>query len=227
MKSVVLGAIVLVALPTARLASAQGFLERLEQDVRAQLSRPADKPPHYPQTTPKPTAQTALPLPPVTGGSVGQQPGATGSEQPGYLGIVTDDREDRGKGVRIVEVRPGSPAEKAGLRPQDLITELGGIPIRQMSDLAAVLQNIPAGAALEFAVVRAQQRLRLEVTFGSRAPTAAEPAGKLDVSASAPSTEGGRIESLERRVRLLEQRLQQLEQMLFHKDRGQKQPGQK
>ena len=101
-----------------------------------------------------------------------------GAQERGYLGIVTDDRQDRGRGVRILQVRPGDPGDKAGLRAQDLITGLGGIRVRQMSDLGAILEQVPPGSSLPFDIVRDQQRLKIEVVFGKRPPSNEEPAAQ-------------------------------------------------
>jgi S1-C subfamily serine protease len=47
-------------------------------------------------------------------------------------------------GVEIVEVVPGSPAEIAGLRVRDVMTDINGRHIGSTNDLAAVLaQNEP------------------------------------------------------------------------------------
>ncbi len=59
----------------------------------------------------------------------------------GYLGVVADDRLDSGKGVRIVQVIPGSPAEQAGLKTDDLVTSVAGKPVRSMDDLARILES--------------------------------------------------------------------------------------
>ena len=42
-----------------------------------------------------------------------------GSAEAGYLGMVADDRQDAGKGVRLVEVDDDSPAAHAGLQRDD------------------------------------------------------------------------------------------------------------
>src|SRR5207249_8846688 len=47
----------------------------------------------------------------------------------GYLGVVTDDGQDKGRGVRVIEVVKGSPAEEAGLKVGDLITAIAEKPV--------------------------------------------------------------------------------------------------
>src|SRR5438552_8280298 len=58
----------------------------------------------------------------------------------GFLGVNTDDRQDKGRGVRVMEVVKGSPAEEAGLKVGDLITAIADKPVRQTSDVPAATQ---------------------------------------------------------------------------------------
>ena len=51
-------------------------------------------------------------------------------------------------GVEIVEVAPGSPAERAGLRAEDLIVELGGQPIERVDDVQRLMTEEAIGQPL-------------------------------------------------------------------------------
>lgn len=42
---------------------------------------------------------------------------------------------DRDEGLVVTEVAPGSPAERAGLRPGDLLTEVNGRPVKRLREL--------------------------------------------------------------------------------------------
>ncbi len=112
------------------------------------------------------TPEAADPLPPTAG-----PPAATEAQQePGYLGVVTDDRREARRGVRIVTVAPRSPAEVAGLRPGDLIVAIAGQPIRETRDFAGVLQNSAIGQQLAIRVQRDGRPVDVSVTLGSRPP---------------------------------------------------------
>jgi len=117
-------------------------------------------------------------------------------EEPGYLGIIADDRQENGRGVRIVEAVPGSPGEQGGLRTRDLITSVDGRPVRSMADLGQVLVGSLVGRKLDFLIERDGQALRVPVTLGRR-PAEDERRfptfGKIpDANAGAPAT-GSRV----------------------------------
>lgn len=165
MRRTIFAAVWMLWFVAARPVAAQAFLEQLEQLVRKQVASAADPAsvPPPPNPAPKPAAA-----------SQGSAETASAQER-GYLGIVTDDRQDRGRGVRILEVRPDGPGEKAGLRAQDLITGLGGVRVRAMRDLAPILEQVPPGGTLAFDLLRDQQAIKLEVTFGRRPASATLP----------------------------------------------------
>ena len=88
--------------------------------------------------------------------------------EPGYLGVITDDREDRGFGVRVMEVIPGGPALAAGVQEDDLIVAANGVQVRSMDDLAAIVQKTPAGGRIAFDLLRERQMVQATVTLGKR-----------------------------------------------------------
>ncbi len=88
--------------------------------------------------------------------------------EPGYLGVIGDDRNDRGRGVRVVEVRPGGPAHQAGLLPGDLIVGVSGIRARQMSDMVAIIRQAPPGSAMTLDVLRNNEHRNIHVTLTHR-----------------------------------------------------------
>ena len=49
----------------------------------------------------------------------------------------------RTRGVEVVEVIAGSPAARAGVRPEDLVVAVGGDPVRGVNDLSAAADRRP------------------------------------------------------------------------------------
>lgn len=68
-------------------------------------------------------------------------------------------------GALIAAVESGSPADRAGLRPGDVITEMNGRPVRGPAELRARLGLTPVGDEVEMNVVRESgaQRLRARI----------------------------------------------------------------
>jgi len=113
---------------------------------------------------------------------------AAPANEPGYLGLITDDRQDRGFGVRVMEVIPGGPALAAGLQEGDLIIAANGAKVRSMDDLAAVVQKTPAGGRIAFDLLRGQQMVQANVTLGKR-PAPGER--RFEQFGPIPSNQGG------------------------------------
>jgi hypothetical protein len=86
-----------------------------------------------------------------------------------YLGTIPAFGGPPVRGVRLQGVRPGSPAEAAGLRAGDVIVELDGTPIASLEEMSAVLFAAHPGKRVEIVVVReGATRLRLPATLGQR-----------------------------------------------------------
>jgi C-terminal processing protease CtpA/Prc len=243
-------------LASPSLAKAQSALERLEEKVRKQAN--AARVESSADTVRKPSENStagAKESPIRDKSMASDSAGATAEKSPagvvkpvrgraaterGYLGAVTDDREDRGRGVRILRVIPNTAAQKAGLKVGDLITGVGGIRVRQLSDFAAIVEQAAVGDSLTFETLRGQERLKLDVTFTQRPAgrKAVDLAAKPNVSTPdemspslvdiaepvppppAPSedlkanpSDGVSLESLQRRIEALERRIENLERL--------------
>ncbi len=67
-------------------------------------------------------------------------------------------------GVEIIEVSAGSPAQRAGLRGEDLIVELGGQPIERVDDVQRLMTHEAIGRPVPIRVLRGDRWLDLEVS---------------------------------------------------------------
>ena len=68
--------------------------------------------------------------------------------------------------------RPQSAAERAGLKPGDLVTELDGTPVRDAADLQLRLALLRIGEVAEFAVSRPGGAVTVRAAMAEREPAA-------------------------------------------------------
>jgi serine protease Do len=110
--------------------------------------------------------------------AVGEQLRKSGSVARGYLGVggedFTAERADEMRlpftpGALINMVGPGTPAEAAGLRPNDVIVELGGKPIESYRRLPAAVGLYRPGEKVKVVFMRQGKRFE---TFAVLAPQA-------------------------------------------------------
>jgi S1-C subfamily serine protease len=73
-------------------------------------------------------------------------------------------RLGRGDAVEVIEVVEGSPAALAGIRPEDLIVELDGEPVRSADDVQRLMTAERIGRALPALVVRGGDLRRITLT---------------------------------------------------------------
>jgi Zn-dependent M28 family amino/carboxypeptidase len=80
-----------------------------------------------------------------------------------YLGTVPN-YSDQADGMKLDGVRPGSPAEKAGLRAGDFITKLGKTPIKNVYDYTYALGEMRPGEEVEAMIKRDGKEMTLKIT---------------------------------------------------------------
>jgi len=89
-----------------------------------------------------------------------------------YLGVAGGSRplpsrarreREQATGVEIIEVTPDSPADRAGLRAEDLILELAGACVRGVDDIQRLMVGDLIGASVEVLVLRGGEPLRLRL----------------------------------------------------------------
>jgi serine protease Do len=93
----------------------------------------------------------------------------------GWLGVaiaeVTDDDVPRlklrePKGVLVRSVMPGEPADKGGVRADDVILGIDGTKLETPRDLQRVVSSTPVGKRVRVVLLREGQETELEVTIG-------------------------------------------------------------
>ncbi|MBI4608559.1 MAG: DegQ family serine endoprotease [Candidatus Rokubacteria bacterium] len=93
----------------------------------------------------------------------------------GWLGIAIQDLTDElaagfgvppRSGVLVADVMKGSPAEQAGLKAGDIITDFGGQPVREVTDLQKRVAATPPGQPTSLTAIREKARTPLTVKIG-------------------------------------------------------------
>ena len=84
-----------------------------------------------------------------------------------YLGSIPDYNDDI-KGVKLNGVREGSPAEKGGLKKDDVIVGFGGKPVGTIYDYTDSLARYKPGDKVEVVVKRDGKEVKLDVTLGTK-----------------------------------------------------------
>jgi hypothetical protein len=84
-----------------------------------------------------------------------------------YLGTVPDMTGTPG-GVRLIGVRAGSPAEKAGLRGDDIITRIGTTETPDLQAMTEALRSHQPGDSVDIVVRRGSAVTTLKARLGTR-----------------------------------------------------------
>jgi len=94
--------------------------------------------------------------------------GGEGGARP-WFGSVPDFGEAKeAKGVKFADVQAGSPAQKAGLRPGDILIEFDGKPIQNLYDFTYALRARKAGDEVAVKVLREGQTVEAKVVLTQR-----------------------------------------------------------
>ena len=99
----------------------------------------------------------------------------------GFLGIGLQDLDEAmqkefnvetGVGAVVTDVRPGTPAQKAGLREYDVITHVNGRKIEGMQDLRITVAGMVPGTKVTLQCIREKKPLEVVATLGENAEKA-------------------------------------------------------
>ncbi len=71
-------------------------------------------------------------------------------------------------GVFVVNVEPGGPADKAGIKVEDVIVTFNGHPVKDGDDLVNRVSATPVGATIPVTVIRDGKRMEFNVKIGER-----------------------------------------------------------
>jgi serine protease Do len=100
---------------------------------------------------------------------------AKGRVEWGWLGVSISevDEEDVGRlklreprGVLIRSVMPGEPADRGGVKPNDVIVAVDGTRLETPRDLQRIVATTPVGRTVKILVLREGRETEVEVTIG-------------------------------------------------------------
>jgi Peptidase family M28/PDZ domain/PA domain len=111
----------------------------------------------------------SAPQPPTFVNVVDAKPamGGPGGGYGPYFGSIPDFGEVK-DGVRFSDVRPGSPAAKAGLKAGDILVQFGDKPIHNLYDFTDALRRSKIGQVVEVKVLRDGKPLTVSVKLEQR-----------------------------------------------------------
>lgn len=88
----------------------------------------------------------------------------------GYLGIALGDRTDGGSGAVVTEVQADSPADKAGLKVNDIVVAINGTTVTGQGSLIAVIRDAAPGDKVSLTIDRNGTKKTLSATLVARPP---------------------------------------------------------
>ncbi len=104
----------------------------------------------------------------------------------GWIGItkisdLTDDMGlgTTGQGVLVVELLRGSPADRAGVEPGDVVVAVDGRPVEEAAQLRNELAAARPGAVLRFTILRERRRLEVRIPVEEARPLARKELGEI------------------------------------------------
>jgi len=89
----------------------------------------------------------------------------SGSVEHAYLGVSIGTAA---KGVRLEQVRPGTPAARAGLQAGDLVTAIGGTAVRSASELSSAIDARKPGDRVSLTYMRNGEEHTVRVILAER-----------------------------------------------------------
>lgn len=139
----------------------------------------------------------------------------------GHLGVAIEDLDresadelgvSRMRGVRVTDVRDGTPAAEAGVREDDVIVGFDGERVRSARQLVRLVRETPPGRRVELDLLRDGDRRTVEVRLDER------PAGGSGLDGERMERIHGQVEDAMERHGDAMERLKRLKRLRVHPD---------
>jgi membrane-associated protease RseP (regulator of RpoE activity) len=167
----------------SKIARLQHRIDELEAKLQAQMERPQDQEAVLADTEVLEDAAPALALENQDPTQIEVLPGietddlniVVGDDGSSWLGVETHEvTADKAKelklaaerGVVLGKIVPDSPAAKAGLKENDVVTEINGQRIEGAAQFRRMIHEIPAGRSIQLTVWRDGRTQNISATLG-------------------------------------------------------------
>lgn len=87
------------------------------------------------------------------------------------LGMAIEDTEDS-KGVKVTDVDEETPADKAGVKKEDIITSINGKLVNSVDEIKEALKNLKEGDTVKAGITRAGKAQTIEIKLPKKLKTA-------------------------------------------------------
>src|SRR5580700_12087248 len=133
-----------------------------------------------------------------------------GRVERGFMGVMIQNltpdlatafKLDRTTGALVGDVSPGSPADKAGIKSGDVITQLNGQPIEDASQLKLRVAESSPGSKVQFGVNRNGEVKTFDVTLGNLPENKLAKSDEQDRNARAEALAGVGVADLDQNTR--------------------------
>ena len=97
-----------------------------------------------------------------------------------YLGVVMNFDNVADNGVMLMQIMPGTPADRAGLMKGDRVISIGGKSLKSATETRNVIQNLKPGDQKIFKIRRGTNVLELSVVFEARQERTSKKSEKIN-----------------------------------------------
>jgi serine protease DegS len=111
----------------------------------------------------------------VVRGWLGFVPQDLTDEQAAQIGAASGSKDVNGGAVAVANILVKSPAYEAGVRPDDLITAVGGEPVRSAQDLVSRIAALKPGSQVEIEGRRGRENFKFKLAVLERPTRQAPP----------------------------------------------------
>jgi serine protease DegQ len=102
---------------------------------------------------------------------------ANGTVTRGWIGVEAQDvspeladsiKLGEERGALVAGVLRGGPADRAGMRPGDVLVEIDGKPVKDSSEMLSLVSDLPPGKQATLTLIRNRMPMKVAIAVGKR-----------------------------------------------------------